>query len=118
MPGCQRQAVSGSVIQQPAVSQNKLTWKLVAPILTVAAIILFLAGWFFRPQPEPTPKPLMKFTYHLPEGNKFSFADNQLAISPDGTKIVYVAESDGVRQLFLRKIDEYRTTLLEDTKRV
>jgi Tol biopolymer transport system component len=45
-----------------------------------------------------------------------SFFDSDLAISPDGTRIVYVGRAEnGERQLFIRRLDRYEAEALDGT---
>ena len=79
------------------------------PILPWIAAIVFamvvatIAGWNLKPEPSPEPKPVSRFSFLLPEGQIFTQVGRPLvAVSPDGTQFVYVAE----QQLYLRNLDE------------
>jgi eukaryotic-like serine/threonine-protein kinase len=64
---------------------------------TVAAV-----GWW-RLRPETRPPIVTRFAFALPEGQLFSNAGRQvIAISPDGTRLVYVAN----QRLYLRALSE------------
>ena len=61
-----------------------------------------VAAWLLKPAP-PVAHVVSRFEYPLPDGQTFTRAGRHvLAISPDGTKIVYVAN----QQLYLRSIDQ------------
>jgi serine/threonine-protein kinase len=106
-----RSAVSGSTAQQPAVKQTRIQWRIVVPLLVITAIIFFIATWLLRPQPE---KPVQRFVHtHYPGEHVWV---NSPIISPDGTKIVYGADPEGVYYLYLRKIDQFGVTPIANTE--
>jgi len=109
-----RRAVSGSVIQQLAVRQKKIPWKIVAPLLIITALIFSIVGWLLKPQAVPEPKPVSMFPYYFLPGEEMW--TDRLAISPDGTKIVYGAATGGVDKLYLRKIGQLEATPIDNTE--
>jgi Tol biopolymer transport system component len=92
-------------IAAPQVVQRELPRKrslAIATAVLLTALVLGMAFWILRPAATPTP-PVVRFTVLLPEGQQFSSAARQVvAISPDGTQFVYVANS----QLYRRSIGE------------
>jgi serine/threonine-protein kinase len=86
---------TGDVAQ--ARPQSKLPW--VAAL--ILAVITGVAVWNLKPV---EPRPVAARFYHkLPDDQAFSRTDRSLvAISPDGSKIVYVAN----QQLYLRNLGE------------
>src|SRR5262249_10557279 len=75
---------------QPTVASRPL-WKRIVPL--IAAIVLaFIAGWgvwSLRPSRAPG---VIRFSIPLPEGQRYTNAGRHLiAVSPDGTNLVYVA---------------------------
>ena len=89
----------------PQVDQRELTRKralAIAAAVLLTAIVVGMAAWTLRP-PVTRPSPVVRFTVLLPEGQRFSSAARQVvAISPDGSQLVYVANS----QLYRRSIGE------------
>jgi eukaryotic-like serine/threonine-protein kinase len=85
-----------------SMPRSRWSWAKPAGIATVVtALVVGAAAWALRPKPE-VPR-LVQFAYTLPEGQNFSNTGRQLlAISPDGTKLVYVANL----RLYLRNIAE------------
>ena len=68
-----------------------------------ASAVTAMAVWFLKPAPPAEPRPVMRFHHELAERPNFTRAGRPLvAISPDGTQIVYVAAS----QLHLRDLDD------------
>ena len=76
-----------------AVARKTLLWKRVFPVLAGAAVSALLVGgviWSLRPEPA-TPS-ITTFSVMLPEGQRFTNVGRLLlAVSPDGTRIVYIA---------------------------
>ncbi len=107
-----RRAVSGSVIQQPAIKQKRIDWKLVAPFLMVALIMSFIAGWFLRPRSEPESKTVRMVTHSLSMDQ--TLRPVRLAISPDGTMMVYGVVTENVVKLHLKRFDQFGVTTIND----
>jgi serine/threonine-protein kinase len=78
-------------------------WKSAVPVLiaAIAALaIIAIAVWSFRPS---TPLTMTRFSFTLGEDQQFTNTGRHaVAISPDGTEIVYVAN----QQLYLRSMSE------------
>ena len=97
-------------------------------LLTIAAVIaVSIAVWnFMRPaSPAPQAVPTVKrLEIRLPEANPLARAwamplglgQPSIAITPDGTRLVYVLERDGVTHLYLRGIDELQATPIPQTE--
>ena len=82
--------------------------------VTVVAIGLALWGWM-RPQPR---QPVIRTQISLPEDQRVLVrfrGSHPLAISRDGTRLVYVGERAGVGSLFLRELDDLTPQVLGGT---
>ena len=91
---------------QPALWKRAIPWSLAGLI----AIIAVVAIWILT---RPTPAPLSRFVITLPPtADLDGGVDNQLAISPDGRRIVYEATD----QFYVRAIDEFVATPLAGTE--
>ena len=92
--------VDRAVAFLPAVSKRQMVgWLLPCAIAT--AIITLTAVWILSPQP--VPKPLTRMALVLPSDQQLSSSGrHQVALSPDGTHLVYVANN----QLYLRAMDQ------------
>ena len=109
-------ADSAGVIVEPVVEAADVRQ---APpqskLVRVAAIVLGiagagLAGWYLRPAP-PT-GPVVRLAHVLPEGDQLTRTGrSNVAVSSDGTKIVYVAN----RQLYLRDLGELEARPIQGT---
>ena len=75
---------------------------IVVAALAGAALLGAAAAWWMKPAPV-VPQPVGRFTLALPDGQIFTRTGRRhLAISPDGTKIAYVAN----RQIYLRRLED------------
>ncbi len=88
--------VTGAVGVQPPLARASRV-RLIAAGVTGAAVMMFLAGWFLRPDPPTAPR----FT---PLASDFTY-QGEPAWSPDGKMIAYAAQKDGVLQIFIRSTD-------------
>jgi Tol biopolymer transport system component/predicted Ser/Thr protein kinase len=73
--------------------------------LLLAAVTASLATWNLKP--APSPQPVTRTVITLPPGQQLAGLENgpALALSPDGTRLVYVARQSGIQQLYLRAMD-------------
>ncbi|MFQ5653028.1 MAG: protein kinase, partial [bacterium] len=96
----------------------KYSYKTILAI-AASAVVTFLLTWIFKigHPPPPEPKPANKMVVPLPEDISFNFSMfNMMAISPDGTNIVYLARRAG-RRLFLKRAGSFETNELAGTDR-
>ena len=109
--GAVRLALEGAFETSPSESQQRVRPRLlrvtavIAPAAALAAAVLGAAVWQFR---SPPAQPIVtRFTYRLPEGQRFTNTGRQVvALSPDGTHVVYVADS----RLYLKAMWESEAT--------
>ena len=90
----------------------------VAP-LAVAAIATSLALWVsVRPRPEAPARPVARFTLVLPPSAPMSDvpAGTTVAMSPDGSRIIYLSAASTGNQLFSRTLDQLEPTSLTGTQ--
>src|SRR6266702_5830047 len=88
----------------------------VAP-LAVAAIATSLALWVsVRPRPEPTARPVARFSLVLPPSAPLAEEGPTVALSPDGSRIVYVSSGATGNQLYSRKLDQLEPVPLAGTQ--
>jgi serine/threonine-protein kinase len=97
---------------QPTFIQKPL-WKRAIPVLAgllVAAALAALATWYLKPSPAGM---VTRFPFTLPEGQQFTGTGRQLvAISPDGTQFVYVANN----RLYLKPMRELNSIAIQGTE--
>ena len=88
-----------------AGSQSKLPW------VAAFALGLVIAGvtvWILR---APEPGAVTRLSHVLPEGQQFNRATMNVAISPDGSRVVYAAN----QQLYLRAMDALEASPIPGT---
>ena len=98
----------------PRRSRSGLAWT-VAVLMTICAAVL---GWMaLRPKPA-TPRTPTRLVVSLPQNQHLAIADAMsLAISPDGSRVVYGASSPpGSRpRLYLRELDRFEALPIPGT---
>jgi serine/threonine protein kinase len=88
-----------------ATSQSKLPW--VAAVV-LGIIVAGTAAWNLKPDPTPS---VNRFYHVLPEGQQFASTRPLVAVSPDGSRLVYVAN----QQLYLRAMDTLEASPIPGT---
>jgi serine/threonine-protein kinase len=104
----QKAAVPGA---QPTGPWNRLSAALagIAVLMSVTA----LWGWL-RPDPPP---PISRYSLALPAEEALQvFRSSRIAISPDGSRLVYVGPAAGGRRLWVRARDQLSATPLPGTE--
>ncbi|MEE8326820.1 MAG: protein kinase, partial [candidate division NC10 bacterium] len=99
---------------------SHLTWALAA--LLLGAALTAIAAWSLPPKPAMEP-PTVRFSFGINtnHGLMTGWAVRRVAISPDGSTIAYLADSeetgaDRFRQLYLREMDESEGTPIPGTE--
>ncbi len=89
----------------PRTVRERVAWLAVAGFALIAA--LAAAGWWLAPPAAP-PRPLMRLSVETSPGAIFDrFRGAQLAISPDGTRIVAAEyDANGTWHLAVRRFDQ------------
>jgi eukaryotic-like serine/threonine-protein kinase len=97
-PG-QTATISTAVSTSKKLSQT-FVW---AAAAVVACVIVGIAAWILKPAP---PRPVTRFTMSLPPGQVLQTVRPAIAISPDGTRLVYSAGQSAITtQLYVRPMD-------------
>jgi len=101
----------------PGQATTRRAWATpVAVLMTLAAIVASgaaLWGWM-----RPLPKPVARFALALPEAEQLRTVDFglRIAISPDGSRIVYVGPGEKNVQLWVRERDQLNARPLPGTE--
>ena len=89
-----------------AVAPARKNWRKVllwAAASLAACAIVGLAVWILKPASS---KPVVRFAISLPAGQRVAALDSPFVVlSPDGTRLAYVAIEGGIQQLYLRAMD-------------
>ena len=93
---------------ETAQSQSKLPW---VGAFALGLIVAGVAVWILRPEPPDPPVRVTRFSHVLSAGQEFGIQDPALAVSPDGSRMVYVAN----QQLYLRPMDRQESSPIPGT---
>ncbi|PYQ64786.1 MAG: hypothetical protein DMF54_13385, partial [Acidobacteria bacterium] len=106
--------ISGAAEPAPALRLRVPALAIVAVVLLIGAALAVLL--LRRPRVETVGRPV-RFSVPIPPGTTYSPGpvSRGLSISPDGTRLVVEAISNGRRRLFLRPLDSEKFTELEGT---
>jgi Tol biopolymer transport system component len=86
--------------------------------LLFGAVIASLAIWNLKPSPPAPPAPVSRSVFSLPPGDRLARTDlPAVALSPDGSHMVYVAGQGSTQQLYLRAMDGFEAKPLPGTGR-
>ena len=100
--------VAGAAPRRP-----KIGLAIAAAMLAGAAVATGVVAWALWPRPA-APPIRTRFAVPLPEGQQFTRAGRHvLALSPDGTRLVYVAN----QQLYLRSMHELTAAPISGTEK-
>jgi serine/threonine-protein kinase len=92
-------------------------WRRAMPWISgiLLALVVGIGVWELRPRPEAAH--IVHFSFSPPEGDSlvFPFGRTPLAISRDGTEIVFLARHGGTPQLYLRRMDRLESEPLAGT---
>jgi Tol biopolymer transport system component/predicted Ser/Thr protein kinase len=92
-------------------------WATVGLICVMVAVLASLATWNLNHPPAAAPLSVSRLTIPLPAGQRLGGLDRPaLALSPDGSRLVYVASTGGVQQLYLRAIDSLEASPVAGTE--
>ena len=106
--------VRAAAVAQPAF------WRRGVP-LALAAALAGAAAWNIRPAPPVQSQQVVRFTIPLNPDERLTIQNtltisSPVVISPDGTRVAYVATGGGVQQIYLRQIDGREARLVPGTE--
>src|SRR5207249_5009094 len=113
LEGAFETTVPGTAAPAPAIQRRPL-WRRALPVAVAAVVASAMVGaaaWLVR-SPAPS-SPVTRFALALGDGQQFTVFNNQtLAISPDGTRLVYVVNN----QLYLRAMSDVEARPIPGTQ--
>ena len=90
-------------------------WAAVLSSLVLGALGLAAGWWLARPHAEP--RPLVQFGLALPDSARYvDTFGRSVAVSPDGSELVYSGGTAEQHRLFLRRLDEPKPTPIPGTE--
>ncbi len=113
-------------ISAPVVTPHRGPWRRAMPLVTAAAAIALIAGVVgrFTGTPPATPRSITRFVVTTPPDGPLHMTGDEpdVAISPDGRRIVYLSNPDGMlgvrsdRRLYVRDVDLLEPAPLQGTE--
>ena len=104
---------AGAIVEtgpaRTAVGSRTLSW-LAAVVVT--ALVTGIAVWSVTRPAPPAPRSLVRFVINTPPDGPFSGTQSAVAMSPDGTRIVYQSGRRSGSKLYLSAVDQPDATLL------
>jgi len=105
---------------QHALGPGWVGWKqrTAVPFAVVALLAIIAALWGWLRPPLADPAPVIRYTLAFPDGEKPDAAQwgTSLAVSPDGSRLVYVGSNGQESELWSRERDQLRGTRLVGTE--
>ena len=108
---------------QPASSIPPLVERKMAPVLLAALGAAFISGltvWGVMSPGSAPPKPLKRLAINLPSRDRLNLSQGPvgvpLALSRDGSTLVYTGSRNGTHQLFVRRMAELETIPVPGTE--
>ena len=111
-------ATTGSAIGL-AMAEPPSRWKraMTLGLVALGGLLVGVALWSLIPSSPPPQQSLNRFVVTPPPSAPLARSGaNDLAISFDGKRIVYIADRDGTRQLYVRSLDEFLATPIPGTE--
>lgn len=104
----------------PSVIKRRLKWAILTCITAMILIVGLITTVLLRNSSSTitAPQPV-HFAITLPQSQEMGDVHlwtSKLVLSPDGSKIVYIASQDGVSQLFVRELDSMEPKLIPNTE--
>jgi eukaryotic-like serine/threonine-protein kinase len=114
LEGAFETTVAGTLAPGPAIQPRSL-WRRTLPVVAAAVVASAMVGaaaWTLKPTP---PLTVSRFKFALGEGQQINVVNYQsLAVSPDGTQLVYVANN----QLYLRSMSDLEARPIPGTQQI
>ena len=98
----------------PGVNRRlTLAWSITAVMGVVAAVTI----WMTNTPPAPAPSAVTRFAVNLPADRKLNVGlDHPIALSPDGTRLVYTVRGDRDTMLYVRRFDQFDAAAIPGTE--
>ena len=112
-PGFRHGTADGTEVRAGVARWNRLSVALAA----VAAVLTGTLAWSLLRPSGPEARPVSRYSIELPVIQRADGLGSSVAVSPDGTQMVYVGPGEqGGRQLWLRRRDQLQATPIAGTE--
>jgi serine/threonine-protein kinase len=99
-------ATAGGPIARPA--RRGVGRLAIASAFAATAIVTGAGTWLMSRPAPPAPRPVIRALLDLPSKRTFGpFGSANLAIAPDGTRLVYIAADEGGASMFVRDLSRF-----------
>ena len=105
-----------AAVLAPALPRSSWTTGRVAAAAVALAIVAGLAAWLLKPAPSAPAASLRRFSI-APPHLSVATTNRDIAITPDGSTIVYIAGQGTDRQIYVRRLDALTATALRPAER-
>jgi len=125
--GDARLVIEASLDPSRAIAVNKAGWAearatrrsqtIVWSLAVLAAISIGVTFWSLLRGPPPPTRPIARLVVTLPPSDRLALGNTPvLSLSPDGSRLVYVANHSGSTQLHVRAIGRFEATPIPGTE--
>jgi eukaryotic-like serine/threonine-protein kinase len=91
-------------------------WRVWSVLTTAAAVIASAALWSLMRTPLPSTRPINRLAITFPQVDRLALGYQPVtALSPDGSRLVYVANHGGNTQLYIRAMDRFEAKPIPGT---
>ncbi len=108
-PGFRHGTADGTGVLAGVGRWNRLSVALAA----LAALLAGTLGWSLL---RPMERPVSRYSIALPVTQRANVPGSSVAVSPDGTQMVYVGQGEQGQQLWLRRRDQLQATPIRGTE--
>jgi len=103
--------------QRNIQSPKSIPWRVATLLIFLAIILTWLASYFLGIQTPSSTYPSARFIFGFPKNAPLnSMAGGDVALSPDGKQLVYVALNGVTSQLFLRELNKIEVKQIPETE--
>ena len=106
---------AGASADEPRARRGRHAPFVVTALSGVTLLAGAILGWTLRPQTPPPPGIPTRLEIALPLGDQLDIFYNNLALSPDGRTVAYVASREGISRLYVRALDSFEASPLPGT---
>jgi len=97
---------------RPKRLERAVLWAIAGLMFLMAGVALWTS---VRSRPSPSAQ-VVRFPISLPQSQMLNEQDSEIAVSPDGKRLVYLSGVGATRQLFVRELDQVEGKELPETK--